>query len=183
MAAPPSPGTSGTVAKSKSFASRLLGWLVKLGILVVALVVVYVWGVLNWSYSVGDRAGYLQKFSQKGWICKTWEGELAMVTMPGAVTEKFAFTVRDDAVAAELRKAMSQRVALQYEEHVGVPTSCFGDTSYYVTGVTVSDEPPIVAPAERPAAPVEKAASSETAAPGEAAATGESTTDKPASGK
>ena len=39
--------------------------------------------VLNWSYSTGDRAGWLQKLSEKGWVCKTWEGEMALVSLPG----------------------------------------------------------------------------------------------------
>lgn len=146
----PAPGTTGTVAKTKSFKSRMLGWLVKLVILSVVLFAVYLWGVLNWSYSVGDRAGYLQKFSEKGWICKTWEGDLAMVTMPGTATETFHFTVRDDKVAAQIREVMSKRVSLQYEEHIGVPNSCFGETSYWVTGVRVVND--VLAPATAPQA-------------------------------
>jgi len=42
----------------------------------------FTWFTLHWSYSDGERAGFLQKFSRKGWICKTWEGEMAMVTLP-----------------------------------------------------------------------------------------------------
>jgi hypothetical protein len=63
--------------------------------------------------------------------------------MPGAMPEKFYFTVRDDAVAAELNKAMGKRVALRYEEKVGLPTSCFGDTRHYVTRVTAVEEIPL----------------------------------------
>ena len=85
----------------------------------------------------------MQKFSHKGWICKTWEGELARVSLPGSVPEIFAFTVRDDATAAQITKVMGKRVALHYEEKVGLPTSCFGETRHYVTGVTVSDEIPL----------------------------------------
>lgn len=90
---------------------------------------------MNWAYSRGERAGFIQKFSQKGWLCKTWEGEIAMVNMPGASQERFSFTVRSDSVAREITRMMGSRVALDYEEHRGVPTSCFGDTHYYVTGV------------------------------------------------
>lgn len=97
------------------------------------LTLVFFW---HWSYSTGDRAGYLQKFSHKGWICKTWEGELAMVTLPGTVSEKFLFTVHDEQVAQGLRKAMGQRVDLQYEEKVGLPGSCFGETRHFVVGFT-----------------------------------------------
>jgi len=97
--------------------------------------------VLNWSYSSGERAGWIQKLSDKGWICKTWEGELALVSLPGSSTvEKFQFTVRDDQVAAEIAKVMGRRVTLHYEEKVGLPTSCFGDTRHYVTKVTLTEE-------------------------------------------
>jgi len=65
---------------------------------------------------------------RKGWICKTWEGEMAMVSMPGAATETFAFTVRENAWGRRSNKLMGRRVALHYEQKVGSLTSCFGDT-------------------------------------------------------
>jgi hypothetical protein len=95
----------------------------------------YVWITLNYDYADGERAGYVQKFSRKGWICKTWEGELAMVNLPGAMAEIFRFSVRDDAVAKRINDTMGQRVTLHYEQHMGVPTSCFGETDYFVTDV------------------------------------------------
>ena len=117
---------------------------VLIGLLVImALVAAYFWATLSWSYAAGERAGWVQKFSRKGWICKTWEGELAMVSMPGAATEKFAFTVRNDAVGEQINKVMGRRVALHYEEKVGLPTSCFGETRHYVTKVTLVEEIPL----------------------------------------
>lgn len=110
---------------------------------VVVLVAAYFWAALSWSYSKGERAGWVQKFSDKGWICKTWEGELALVSMPGTAPEKFEFTVRDDAVAARVVKLMGKRVSLHYEQKVGLPTSCFGETRYFVTGVTAAEEIPL----------------------------------------
>ncbi len=111
---------------------------------IVALIfiaVAYLAVALKWSYSTGDRAGWLQKLSDKGWVCKTWEGEMALVSLPGTSTvEKFAFTVRDDLVAAELAKVMGKRVTLHYEEKVGLPGSCFGETRHYVTKVTVAND-------------------------------------------
>jgi len=95
----------------------------------------YIWAALSWSYSSGDRAGYLQKLSNKGWICKTWEGELSLVAIPGAAPEKFHFTVRQPEVAARLDAAMGKRVTLMYEQHKGLPGSCFGETEYFVTGL------------------------------------------------
>lgn len=103
----------------------------------------YLWLALQWSYSNGERAGWVQKLSHKGWLCKTWEGELAMVAMPGAMPEKFLFTVRDDEIAQKITRAMGRRVALHYEEKVGLPTSCFGETRHFVTGVTVAEDVPL----------------------------------------
>ena len=112
-------------------------------IVLVALVAGYFAIVLNWSYSTGERAGWVQKFSNKGWLCKTWEGELALVSLPGSTVEKVDFTVRDDAVAAQINKVMGQRVSLHYEEKVGLPTTCFGETRHFVTGVTAMTEVPL----------------------------------------
>jgi hypothetical protein len=95
----------------------------------------------RWSYSDGERAGWVQKFSRKGWVCKTWEGEQALVSLPGtASVEKFYFTVHDEATAQAINKVMGRRVNLHYEEKVGLPGSCFGETRYFVTGVTLVDE-------------------------------------------
>ena len=88
---------------------------------------------LSYTYSRGDRAGYIQKLSKKGWICKTWEGELAMVNIPGAMQERFAFTVRSDSLAAAMNGMMGSQVSITYEEHRGVPGTCFGETNYFVT--------------------------------------------------
>lgn len=115
-------------------------WGVWLGLVLlapIALFAAYTWLVLSWSYSSGERAGYVQKFSNKGWVCKTWEGELAMVSMPGTMSEKFYFTVRDDAVAARINQSLGKQVTLAYQQHVGVPTACFGETEYFVSDVRV----------------------------------------------
>jgi hypothetical protein len=113
----------------------------------IAVAVVALWTAftLTWSYSSGERAGYVQKFSRKGWICKTWEGEMAMVTMPGTVAEKFFFTVRDDAVAAQITLTVGSRVVLEYEEHKWIPFSCFGDTGHFVTGIRSAAREPVQA--------------------------------------
>jgi len=101
----------------------------------VLLLAVYTWAVLTWNYSSGERAGFVQKFSRKGWICKTWEGELTMAPIPGVIPEKFYFTVGNDSVAARINQSLGKRVALLYHQHVGIPTSCFGDTEYFVVDV------------------------------------------------
>lgn len=110
---------------------------IPLGIVAViaAVFAAYTWVALTWNYSEGERAGFMQKLSKKGWLCKTWEGELSLVALPGAAPEKFIFSVRDDAVAARINALVGQRVALTYEEHKGIPTTCFGDTNYFVADV------------------------------------------------
>lgn len=90
---------------------------------------------LSFSYSQGERVGYVQKISRKGWICRTWEGELAMNPVPGSPPQLFDFTVRDEAIAREVQASEGKKVALHYQEKRGVPTSCFGETSYFITAV------------------------------------------------
>ena len=112
-------------------------WTIAAAIVVLPLVLfaLYTWAALSWNYSSGERAGYVQKLSKRGWLCKTWEGELAMVSLPGAMPEKFYFSVRDEAVANAINRSMGRRVALMYEQHKGVPSTCFGDSEYFVVQV------------------------------------------------
>ena len=121
-------------------------------VLLVALGAGYFWAMLKWSYATGERAGWVQKLSLKGWVCKTWEGEMAMVSMPGASTEKFVFTVREPDVVEQINKLMGRRVTLHYEEKVGLPTSCFGETRHYVTQVTLVEAIPLAPGVEVPQA-------------------------------
>ena len=118
---------------------------------VLVLFALYTWFTLSWSYSEGERAGYLQKFSKKGWLCKTWEGEILLSSMPGAIPERFTFTVRDDDVVKQLQNAMGQRVQITYEQHRGIPTTCFGETEYFATKASMGPVNP-VAPSQAPAA-------------------------------
>jgi hypothetical protein len=131
--APPSPPSPTTPAPRRRRGPGLV--LVLLVPVLVLLLALYVWVALRISYSEGERAGYVQKFSRKGWVCKTWEGEIAMVTLPGTAPEIFRFTVREDRVAEQINRSMGQRVTLHYEQHPGVPTTCFGETDYFVTAV------------------------------------------------
>ena len=112
-------------------------------LVITALVSAWFWGAWHWSYSSGERAGWVQKLSHKGWLCKTWEGELALVSLPGSIAEKFYFTVHDEATAQAISKAIGKRVALHYEEKMGLPTTCFGETRHFVTRLTPSDEIPL----------------------------------------
>lgn len=100
----------------------------------------YTFIALSWSYSDGDRSGMLQKFSRKGWICKTYEGELQLSYTPGMAPVLWEFSVRDEAVAQKVNEALGKRVVLHYNEHRGIPTDCFGDTQYYVDSVRILNE-------------------------------------------
>ena len=102
---------------------------------VFALCAVYLWLAFTWSYSTGERAGYVQKFSKKGWVCKTWEGELSMMSLPNQVPEKFFFTVRNNIVAEKINQSLGKKVALNYDQYKGLPTSCFGDTEFFVSDI------------------------------------------------
>ena len=135
-----SPATKPTAIKPpRTWATRLRRSAL-IGLIAVAvLFAAYLWIALSWSYSTGERAGYVQKFSKKGVLVKTWEGELTMVVMPGTTAEIFHFTVRDDAVAERVNSMLGKRVALSYEQHVGIPTNLFGETGYFVTGVRAID--------------------------------------------
>jgi len=119
---------------------RFIKYLTLLLLIPLLLFVIYIWAALTWTYSSGERAGYVQKLSQKGWICKTYEGELILVSMPGTQAEKFPFTVRSKKVAERINQTVGQRVRLIYEEHKGLPTTCFGDTAYFVTDVQTLDK-------------------------------------------
>ena len=101
----------------------------------VVIIALWIWVSLGYTYSSGERAGYVQKISKKGWICKTWEGELAMANLPGSMPQIFAFTVRNDSIAKVIEQNAGKQVSLTYDQHRGVPTTCFGETEYFVTGV------------------------------------------------
>jgi hypothetical protein len=101
----------------------------------VVIIALWIWIALGYTYALGERAGYIQKISKKGWLCKTWEGELAMANLPGTMPQIFTFTVRSDSIAHVIEQNAGKQVSLTYEQHRGVPTSCFGETEYFVTGV------------------------------------------------
>ncbi|MEO8168156.1 MAG: hypothetical protein ABI623_07915 [bacterium] len=117
--------------------SRWKFWLFTILLTPLLFFILYTWFVLSWSYSTGERAGYVQKLSKKGFLAKTWEGELAMVSLPGTLPEIFAFTVRDDSTASGINGSLGKRVKLTYEQHIGIPTKMFGETEYFVTRVEV----------------------------------------------
>lgn len=124
--------TAGTRTKKRHWGLIAFAVLIVLPAVILTL---YTFSTLGFAYAKGERAGYVQKLSQKGWLCKTWEGQLAMATMPGVAPQLFDFTVRNDSVAQAINALVGKRVSLSYTQHKGVPTSCFGETEYYVDGV------------------------------------------------
>jgi hypothetical protein len=114
---------------------KLLIALLTLILVPIVIASLWVWIALGYTYASGERAGYIQKISKKGWLCKTWEGELAMANLPGTMPQIFTFTVRNDSIAHVIEQNAGKQVSLTYQQHRGVPTSCFGETEYFVTGV------------------------------------------------
>jgi hypothetical protein len=158
------PGTS----RGRS-GSRGMRIVVILVLLIIGGAGLWTWLTLAWAYSDGERAGVLQKFSRRGWLCKTQEGELAQYVVAGVSPQIWLFSVRDLAVVEQLRKAVGQRVQLHYTEHPGVPTGCFADTRYFVDSVTIQGDAPGVYPtpgaAAAPAAPAAPQATNPGATP------------------
>lgn len=137
----PDPGAAAPLAPDASPRRRWWHrWRLILGLILltpILLFALYTVVALNWSYSEGTRAGYLQKFSRKGWICKTWEGELALSNVPGVAPVMWNFSVRRAGTARQMNIAQGRRVILFYQEHRGLPTTCFGETSYFVDSVKI----------------------------------------------
>ena len=120
----------------KKVRNKLVAILLTLLIVPIVVVALWIWVTVGYTYARGERAGYIQKISKKGWLCKTWEGELAMANLPGTMPQIFSFTVRNDSIAHVLEQNAGKQVSLTYEQHRGIPTSCFGETEYFVTKVS-----------------------------------------------
>lgn len=134
VAAPPSTGTR---PPRRSFKPYLWGSLLGAVLLLAAYTAFMLW----FSYSEGERAGVLQKFSQRGWICKTYEGELALYVVGGIAPQIWHFSVRDEAIADQLHGAVGEQVRIHYEEHRGLPTNCFGETDYFASRFEIMGPP------------------------------------------
>ena len=128
--------------RSRQRGLALVWWLVGVLAAGALLFALHVWLMLSWAYSAGEQAGWVQKLSKKGYLCKTWEGEMAMVSMPGSVPEKFYFTVWNEGTAEEINRLMGRRVALHYDEHIWLPTNCFGESRHFVKSVKLIEDTP-----------------------------------------
>jgi hypothetical protein len=126
-------------------ATRRGGGVVKIASIVVGVIVLaitaWTFFTLSWAYSEGERAGVLQKFSRKGWICKTYEGELALYVVGGVAPQIWHFSTRDGQLAQQLSKAVGKQVRLHYSEHKGVPTNCFAETPYFAESFEIVERP------------------------------------------
>lgn len=157
-----------TEPKRKGFARRHWGKLTLLLLVGVPAAVLAIWTAVSmgFTYSSGERIGYVQKLGKKGWICKTWEGELQMSNIPGSAPTLFDFTVRDDSVAALIQSAEGRQVSLEYAQHVGIPISCVGETEYFITGVRiVGPQPGLTVPTPSPVPTVPPASPTSPATP------------------
>ena len=134
-AAPAAPVAPASPVPVKRKHRKVLVVLLLIVLIPIVVVSLWAWVALGYTYALGERAGYVQKISKKGWICKTWEGELAMANLPGTMPQIFSFTVRNDSIAKVIEQNAGKQVSLTYDQHRGVPTSCFGDTEYFVIGV------------------------------------------------
>ena len=132
--AEPANASAAPVRTHKTRNKLLIGLLILI-LVPVVIAALWVWIALGYTYASGERAGYIQKISKKGWLCKTWEGELAMANLPGTMPQIFTFTVRNYSIAHVIEQNAGKQVSLTYQQHRGVPTSCFGETEYFVTGV------------------------------------------------
>jgi hypothetical protein len=108
-------------------------------VMALGLFALYTWLTLTYTYSEGSRAGFLQKFSKRGWVCKTWEGEIVTGSMLGN-QEKFMFSVRDADLAKEVNAAIGKRIEVDYAQHIGVPSNCFGETEYFLKSIKTVPE-------------------------------------------
>ena len=131
--APEPPPPPAPVKKKRN---KVLMVLLALLLIPAVIVALWIWVTLGYTYAVGERAGYVQKISKKGWLCKTWEGELAMANLPGTMPQIFSFTVRNDSIAHVIEQNAGKQVSLTYEQHRGIPSSCFGETEYFATRVS-----------------------------------------------
>jgi len=137
----PEPKSPEPVEPRRGFLRRHWGKMTITTLILGPVVVFSLWAAiaLAYDFSTGERVGWVQKLSRRGWLCKTWEGELQMSNIPGSAPMLFEFTVPDDSVAGVIERAAGRKVALYYEQHIGIPTSCFGETQYFVSRVRVLD--------------------------------------------
>ena len=115
---------------------RILGVIIATIIIMAVLWYTFLYNV---DYSDGTRSGELIKFSHKGAIVKTWEGEISQ-GLSGAHIFQFSVMDHEDTVIKKLKEYQGAYVKLEYEEKFGT-FFFWGDTKYFVTDVTKTESP------------------------------------------
>ncbi len=91
------------------------------------------------TYSTGVRTGELIKFSNKGVIVKTWEGEISQ-GISGAQIFTFSVEDKNKQVIDNLQKYQGSYVKLTYKERYAT-FFWLGDTKYFITKVAQENSP------------------------------------------
>lgn len=121
---------------------RRFGRAVAVAIITLLLLLgIWGWWRYYYTYSIGYRYGLLQKFSKRGNLFKTYEGELVLSSVRGnanvpIASEKFYFSVADEAVASQLMGKEGHTVTLHYKQKKAA-IAWRGDTEYIVDSIVV----------------------------------------------
>jgi hypothetical protein len=129
-----SPAWTGFVKKTK----RLFKWLL---FLIVIIAGVFIYWKFFYTYSEGYRAGLLQKFSNKGTIFKTYEGEMILSSVSSSrdialASEKFLFTVTNKTLIREFDTLQGEMVIVHYRQK-NAAVFWRGDSQYLVDSVKI----------------------------------------------
>jgi hypothetical protein len=119
---------------------KFLSWLILVVIIVLAALVYWKY---FFTYSEGYRAGLLQKFSKKGVVFKTYEGEMILSSVRSnrdiaIASEKFFFSAKTEDVANKLNQLQGEYIVVHYREKNGV-LPWVGETRYLVDSVKIVD--------------------------------------------
>lgn len=119
---------------------KILYWML---FILVIILVVFIYFKYVFDYSKGYRAGLLQKFSEKGIVFKTYEGEMILSSVQSntnvaIASEKFLFSVSRDEVARQMEQIQGKNVVVHYREKKGV-LPWVGESRYIVDSVRVAD--------------------------------------------
>jgi len=129
--------------EKRPFKSRVRSFFIKVLVVLIILGAFVLW-TCSWTYSEGTRAGQLIKFSEKGVLFKTHEGELNMGGLrtgdakDGLEGNLWKFSVLDENVVKKLEEAEGKRVKLSYKERYKA-MAWQGDTNYFIVDVEVID--------------------------------------------
>ncbi|HHM21630.1 MAG TPA: hypothetical protein ENJ20_06360 [Bacteroidetes bacterium] len=123
------------VVKAKRFTRRLL-WSVA-GLITIGIIGFFLWA--NYTYSEGTRSGNLIKISKKGYIFKTYEGQLKLGGIDlqneeEGLSDTWSFSVKNINIVRQLEKLQGEKVILRYKE-INKAMPWQGDTNYFVTDV------------------------------------------------